>query len=170
MMAKRKILLFIFLMCAGAITVALYAQYVQWVAPCPLCIAQRVIIGIVGILALLFAIHNPKSFLIRIYGIILAGFSIFGIKVAARHVWLIHLTPDQEPTSCGMPLEVLYKRIPLNNFIGYILRGDGECSKVTWTIFGINAPTAVIILLIIITLLSLYIIFAKTNKTERRFF
>ena len=169
-MAKKKILILIFLMCVGALAFALYAQYFQFVDPCPLCIAQRFIISIIGIFALLFAIHNPKNFLMRIYGVFIAGFSIFGIKVASRHVWLTHLPPEQQPVSCGMPLEVLYKKLPLNNFIGYILKGDGECGKVTWTIFNISAPAAVIVFLSIIALLSLYIIFAKNNKTERRFF
>ncbi|MFN8771273.1 MAG: disulfide bond formation protein B [Neisseriaceae bacterium] len=170
MINKRILLFLVFLMCTISILYAIFAQYHQFASPCPLCIAQRIIIASVGLLALLFAIHNPQNILIRIYGMILTCISIFGIKVAAHHIWLINLPPDQQPTSCGIPLDILYKKIPLNSFIGHILKGDAECGKVNWNILGMNGPTAVIVLLSIIILICLYIIFASQNKPERRFF
>lgn len=170
MISKRILLVLIFLLCICSISYALFAEYHNFIKPCPLCIAQRIIIAIIGIFALLFALHNPQNILMRIYGLIITGISAFGIKVAAHHLWLMNLPPDQQPLSCGMPLEVLYKKLPLNNFIGYILKGDGECGKVNWTILGMSGPAAVIVLLSVCIIISLYIIFAEQRKTERRFF
>ena len=170
MPSKQNLFIIIAVLSLASLGYAFYAQYFQNVEPCPLCIAQRVIIGIIAILSILFAIHNPKNFLMRIYGLIVGGFAIFGIKVAAHQLWLMNLPADKQPLSCGMPLEVLYQKIPLHSFIQYILKGDGECGKVNWTIFGMSAPTAVLVLCGIITLISLYIIFTKCEKSERKFF
>ncbi len=167
---KRSLFILIAVLSLASLGYALYAQYFQNVAPCPLCIAQRVILVIIAILSLIFAMHNPKNFLIRLYGILIGGFAIFGIKIAARHIWLMHLPPDQQPFSCGMPLDMLYKKIPIHSFIQYILKGDGECGKVNWTIFGMSAPVAVLVLCSVITLIALYIIFAKDKPSDRRFF
>lgn len=135
-----------------------------------MCIAQRIIIGCTGMLCLLFAIHNPQNILMRVYGLIVAAISAFGIKIAAHHIWLMNLPYNQQPTSCGMPLEVLYKKIPLNKFISYVLKGDAECSTVNWRILGMNAPMAVIVLFSIIIIIAMYIIFAKQRNNEQRFF
>ncbi|MCE2706517.1 MAG: disulfide bond formation protein B [Proteobacteria bacterium] len=171
MLNKRLLFVLIAILSALSIFYAFYVQYYQNIEPCPLCIAERIIIGIIAILAILFAVHNPQNFLLRIYGFIVGGFAVFGIKVAAKHLWLISLPADKQPLSCGMPLDMLYKKIPLNSFISYILKGDGECSRVNWTILGISAPTAVIILCSLVTIMSLYIIFAKKNDLDcRRFY
>ena len=155
----NKIFLIIFVLCLASVAYALYAELYLNATPCPLCIAQRVIIAGIGLLALIFAIHNPHNWLKYIYNLIIAGLAIFGIKVAAHHIWLINLPPEKQPLSCGMPLEILYKKLPLNNFISHILQGDAECGKVNWIIFGVNAPTAVVILCSIVLLLVIYNLF-----------
>jgi len=158
---NRQLFLSIFIICATAVAYAFYAQYSQHITPCPLCIAERIIIATSGCLSLLFALHNPKNYLRHIYGVIILGIGLFGIKIVARHIWLINLPPDQQPTSCGMPLEVLFQRIPLNGFISYVLRGDGECAKVTWQVFGVSAPNIVLLLFSMTILMSICVIFNR---------
>lgn len=158
---KRQIFLIIAVLNLGSVVYALYAQVYEHVQPCPLCIVQRVIIGLIGILSLLYAFHNPKNFVMRIYGIVVIVLSGFGIKVAAHHLWLMHLPADKQPVSCGMPINVLFDRLPLKEFLTMILRGDAECGKVNWHIFGLSAPTMVIILCSINVVLALIIVFRK---------
>ena len=166
---KRLLFILIAILCILSLGYAYFVQYYNHIEPCPLCIAERVIIGIVVILALMFALFTAKGFVARISGLVIGAWAGFGIKTAMHHLWLMNLPPDKQPQSCGMPLEILYKRIPLNNFISYILKGDGECGKVTWTILGMSAPTALIVFYSVIALISIYIIFAGDKKTERRF-
>jgi disulfide bond formation protein DsbB len=159
--SNRIRFLFIALLCAYSLAYAYYAQFYLGQEPCPLCIVQRVILAAIGLLALIYAIHNPQNWLSRLYGVIITGFAIFGIKVAAHHVWLTNLPADQQPLSCGMPLDVLYDQLPLTGFIHKILQGDAECAKVKWLVFGMSAPAAVIVLCSIIILVSLTVIFKK---------
>ena len=51
----------IFLACAGMMAFALFLQHYRYLNPCPLCIFQRVCVITVGGVALLAALHNPKS-------------------------------------------------------------------------------------------------------------
>lgn len=155
--SSRKILFIIALLCILSIAYAYYAQFHLGYEPCPLCIAERVILAIIGLLALIYAIHNPLGWVRRIYGVVLISIAIFGIKVAAHHQWLINLPADQQPLSCGMPLAVLYQRVPLHSFLHTVLQGDAECSKVNWLILGMTGPIAVIVLCSVVIALALII-------------
>ncbi len=100
-------------------------------------------------------LHNPKNIIKKIYSLILIAISGFGLKVAFHHKWLMSLPPEQQPLSCGMPLSVLYQRLPLNNFLKMILQGDAECGKISWQILGMTPPTALIIFYFVIIALAL---------------
>jgi disulfide bond formation protein DsbB len=140
---------------------ALYAEYYQYISPCPLCIAERVVIFTIGLLSLFFALHNPKNNIVRVYAFIILILAMFGIKIVAKHLWIMNLPPEQQPTSCGMPLDVLFQRVPLNGFISYILRGDAECAKISWNILGVSAPLLVMVLFAVISIMSIMIILNK---------
>jgi len=142
-----------------SILYAFYAQYFLHLIPCPLCIAERVMLIFICLLSLILSGLNLKNYYInKFFAIVIIGLSAFNIKIAAHHLWLINLPPDQQPISCGMPLAVLFDRLPLNQFIDKILQGDAECGRVTWKILGMHAPLAVIVLCSIIILICLLLL------------
>lgn len=161
---NRAIFFIITLLCVLSLAYAYYAQLYQNFDPCPLCVVQRVILEILAILAFIYALHNPKNLLSKVYGLVLFIISAFGIKVAAHHQLLMNLPPEKQPLSCGMPLDVLFKKVPFNSFLHTILQGDAECGKVSWMVFGITPPIAVITLCSIIAILSLAVIFRSTRS------
>ena len=50
-----------FLICAGLLGYALYAEHVLAMIPCPLCIFQRIGFMVMGVFFLLAAIHAPRG-------------------------------------------------------------------------------------------------------------
>lgn len=150
----------------GAVGYAYYAQYKHFVEPCPLCVVERLCFIGTGLVALIAFVQHAKGWGNRIYGIIIALIAGFGIKISYHHVWLQSLSPDQWPSSCGMPLSILYKRIPLTGFIKTILSGSAECAMVNWKIFGIPAPKLCLAGFIITLLLALVIIFYRKPKID----
>ena len=62
---------------------ALYAQYVLGLAPCPLCIFQRVATIVTGILFLIAAIHNPRTTGARVYGALIGLAALCGMLIGA---------------------------------------------------------------------------------------
>ncbi len=132
------------LACAGMMGFALYAQHVLLLDPCPLCILQRIATILMGALFLIAALHDPGTSGSRIYAGFLAAFALAGAAVAAWHVRLQNLPPDEVP-SCGPGLEYMVDNFPLRDALGMIFKGSGECAEVAWRLLGLSMPTWVII-------------------------
>lgn len=128
-----------FISCALMLGLAAYFQFVKGLAPCPLCISQRVVVLLVGIVLLAASIQNPREKGIRIYSILAAVVALIGALVSARHVWLQNLPPDEVP-ECGPGLEYVFKHFPLSKTFELLLSGTGECAEVLWTFLGLSIP------------------------------
>ena len=119
---------------------ALYLEHVKGLDPCPLCVFQRVGLMAMGIFALIAFLHNPASNLMKRMYALLATLSIgWSVGVAARHVWLQTLPPDQVP-SCGPGLNYLIDALPLKTVLNEVLTGSGECAAIDWTFLGQSLP------------------------------
>ncbi len=157
--SPRLIYGLIFFFCLTLIAYAYYVQLINGIESCPLCVVQRIIFALIAIIALAALMHHCRSWGNWIYSLIILAWSICGIKIASHHVWLQHLPESEWPPSCGMPLAILYKKIPLSGFIHTILSGSAECAAVSWKIFGISAPQLSLSAYIILALAALYILF-----------
>jgi disulfide bond formation protein DsbB len=133
-----------FLVCAGLIAYALYAQFHLGLDPCPLCIFQRIGIAAVGVIFLIAALHHPRTWGSRVYGVLVAVAALATVAVAARQLYIQHLPPGAIP-SCGAPLSMMMKFMPLTTVIRKVLTGSGECGVVNWTFLGLAMPAWVLI-------------------------
>lgn len=134
---------------------ALYAQHVLMLAPCPLCIFQRIGIISLGVVFLIAAIHHPRSWGSYVYAGLTTLAALITIGVAARHVYVQSLPPGSVP-SCGAPLDVLLKFTPITEVIRKVLIGGGECQEVGWTFLGLAMPAWVLICAVLLGALGLY--------------
>jgi len=132
------------LYCTGLIITALLLQQVLDLHPCPLCITQRICVIAVGVIALIAAIHNPAKLGIKIYALLQSVAALLGIAVSGRHVWIQHLPADQVP-ACGPGLQYMFENFPFMNALKLLLRGDGNCAIVDWTLLGLSIPEWVLI-------------------------
>jgi disulfide bond formation protein DsbB len=133
-----------FLICAGLILYALYAQFRLGLDPCPLCIFQRIGIIAVGVVFLIAALHDPRGWGSRVYGVLVAIAALATVAVAARQLYIQHLPPGAIP-SCGAPLSMMLKFMPLTTVIRKVFTGSGECGVVNWTFLGLAMPAWVLI-------------------------
>ncbi len=156
----------IFFFCLGVVGYAYYAQFINNADSCPLCIAQRIIFALCSIVALGAMIHHSRDWANWIYSIVILALALFGIKTAAHHIWLQSLPPSEWPASCGMPLQILYKKIPLSGFIHTILSGSAECAMVNWKILGISAPILSLSAYVIVAVVALYILCSPRVKKQ----
>ena len=129
-----------FVMCVVMMSTALfYFQGFLGLEPCPLCILQRVVVISLGLVLLVAAVHGPSGWGNRIYGALIMLVAGTGVAIAARHVWLQSLPPDQVP-ECGPTLDYLLEAFPLSKALQLVLHGSGECAKVEWQLFGLSIP------------------------------
>ncbi|WP_310626172.1 disulfide bond formation protein B [Limnohabitans sp.] len=129
----RRVWLFIFWVCAGLLSFGMYLQHVVGLEPCPMCIVQRYVMVLMGLVALLGATlswHKTSWSL----GSVLAVLAGCGAYVAARQTWLQWYPPGV--VSCGRDFYGMIETFPLQRAIPMIFKGGGDCSKVDWTFLG----------------------------------
>ncbi|MCW8806717.1 MAG: disulfide bond formation protein B [Rhodanobacter sp.] len=127
-----------FFVCAGLLGFALYAEYGLGMYPCPLCIFQRIAFLVMAFFFLLGGLHAPRRRGRWIYGGGALTGAVFGVAVAARHLWIQSLPADQVP-SCGPPLDYMFNAFPFAKVLQLVFTGSGECAKVE-PIFGVPMP------------------------------
>lgn len=160
---SRKLALAGFLVCAGLIAIALYLQYFRNLEPCPLCMIQRLWFIGLGLVFLVAALHGPRGWGIKVYGVLATAMAVTGAGYAARHVWLQHNPP--ETASCTADLFYQLKRFPWLDVVERALRATGDCAKVDWTLLGLSIAEWSLVWFVMLTLLA---IVYGTRKGARR--
>jgi len=154
---SRLLYLALFIVCAALLGYGLYLEHVLGQEPCPLCVLQRIAYIVVAVIALVAAIHGPSGIMNRIYSGLIALASIAGGGIAGRQVWLQHLPPDQVP-ECGPGYDYLMDVFPLDEALGMIFTGSGECAEVDWTFLGLSIAEWSLAMFVIILLAALWIL------------
>ncbi|MBT8136385.1 MAG: disulfide bond formation protein B [Gammaproteobacteria bacterium] len=132
------------LTCAGLMACALYFQHVVGLDPCPLCVFQRIAVIALGIVFLVAFIHRSAGWGRYIYAVLFFLAGGFGAAVAARHVWIQNLPPDQVP-ACGPSLDYMLDTFPLADVLKKVFVGSGECAEVVWQFLGLSMPAWVLV-------------------------
>jgi disulfide bond formation protein DsbB len=141
---RQKINLLCALACGAMLGYAIYAEKVLGFVPCPLCMFQRVCIGVLGIVFLVAGLHRAKRAGAVAYGVL--AFLAAGATcwVAGRHVWIQAQPPGTVP-ACGAPLDMLMEMFPLSDVIRRVMTGGGECGVIDWSLLGVSMPGWVLI-------------------------
>ncbi len=117
-----------------------YLENTLYLAPCTLCIMQRVAFALVGLFFLIEALCWPKSTFVRVILRSCTYLSVFfGIGLAARHLYIQSLPPEQAP-ACGFDF---WGTLSHEGFWGGIwksMQGSGECTS-TDPFMGLTIPT-----------------------------
>ncbi len=134
-----------FVICAGMMAYALFAQHVLKLEPCNLCIFQRIAVIGMGLWFLVAALHGGATQTVRrIYGTLLGLVAAFGVAVAGRHVYIQSL-PADEMAGCGPGLDYLMDTFPLGDAMRAVFFPTGRCSDIDWSLFGLSMPAWVLI-------------------------
>jgi disulfide bond formation protein DsbB len=144
------------------IVAALWIQLTYQLEPCPLCITQRIIFIVLGLLFVFF-VWLPLNFFVRIIYIIAIGItSIVGLIFSARHV-LIQQKYITVPAECGIDLDYMFENFPLMEAFNLLFQGTGDCSKVDWTFYGLSLPMMAFLGYLFFLIYALFI-FKKIKK------
>lgn len=124
----------------AALAFALVLQYAGGLEPCPMCIFQRIAMLALALVMVAAAVHNPSGGLGRgVYGVLAVAAAGAGGAIAARHVWLQNLPPDQVP-ACGPSLDYMLDVMPAWDAIRAVLVGDGNCAIIDASFLGLSLP------------------------------
>ena len=146
---SRLLYLLGFLACAGMMGFALYAEYILFLDPCPLCVFQRVAVIVLGLVFLAAAIQDPRGWGRYVYAVLIGLAALGGIGVAAWHVRMQSLPPDEVPT-CGPGLDYILENNSFGEALSIVFAGSGSCADVVWQFLGLSMPAWVIICLVVL--------------------
>lgn len=104
---------------------ALILEHGFGMAPCALCLNQRLWALLAGLLALGGLAHNPR---IGIYPLLAILASVAGAGFSLRHLYLLTL-PADEVAGCGVGLEYMIDVFPLLDILRHMTVGTGECTE-----------------------------------------
>jgi disulfide bond formation protein DsbB len=143
-----------FLMIILALTIQLYFD----LEPCPLCITQRIIFIVIGVLFIIFSLlpFNQIIKLSHLISIVSAG--LVGVIFSIRHI-LIQAKIIEIPAECGIDLDYMFENFPLTEAVNLLFKGTGDCSEIDWTFFGITLPQMALLGYIFFITYTIYIYF-----------
>ena len=121
--------------------IAFFMEHVMGLAPCPLCMMQRLWIALVAVIAYASLLHNPRWGIYPLFGCIAC---IIGGGFSIRQLWLQSLPADQVP-ACGPGLEYMIELFPLSDLLVAMTSGTGDCAQVSWSLAGLSIPAWVLL-------------------------
>ena len=150
---------------SGALLAVAYFYFQQELGlpPCPLCMFQRAcLVGVMGF-CLLGMAFRPKKLASKLLAFGISFFSLLGLAIAGRHVWLQHLPADQVP-ECGPDLAFMMDVFPFMEMIQTVLNGSGECAEQQWDFLSLSMPEWMVVVFVVMSLFSLRLLFMKQRK------
>jgi disulfide bond formation protein DsbB len=132
-----------FLVCIALLTFAIaYAQLVLHLTPCNLCVLQRAAFIWMALWFLAGGLHSPRGGGRWTYAVLMLIGATFGVAIAVRQLWLQSLPADQIP-ACGAGFDLLLAQLKahailFSQFMTMMLRGSGDCARVTWRFLGLS--------------------------------
>jgi len=162
MRTSRPAFAAIFVACALLLGIALYLQEEVGLEPCPMCILQRYAFTVVGIVALVGAIHGPRGVPLKVYGALLVLLAIAGGGVAARQSYILHFPPLT--SSCGTDLEFLVNTFPISQALPKIFSGSADCAAVHWRLLGLSIAEWALVWFAIFAVATAWFAFARKPR------
>ncbi len=122
---------------------ALYFQHVMMLAPCVMCVYERVaMLGIAGFAAI--GLLQPNNPLVRWVGLLGWAYSSYrGLELAREHV-NYQFNPSPFVTCDFFPNFPSWA--PLNEWVPWMFEPTGDCSKVVWQFFDLSMPQWLVVI------------------------
>lgn len=147
----------------AAMAAGLYLQHVVGLAPCPLCVVQRMGYIACGLIAGAGALFARRARSLKLVALASGLAALAGLGVAIWHNYLILFPPAS--MSCGRPFEWFNEDFPLIVWLPKIFRGDGDCLAVDWTLLGLSIPQWSVV--VFVALLALLVVaFRRARAAE----
>ena len=144
---------------------ALYFQYVMDLAPCIMCIYQRVAIGAI-ILAGLVGFWGAQFLIARViaYALWSTG-AIWGLLIALEHVEM-QANSGSLFFSCEF-VPNFPTWAPLHQWLPAIFEATGDCGEISWQFLGYSMPQWMVVVYALYTLAFALIIINRLMHAKR---
>ena len=122
--------------CGAALVTSLFVQHVLGLAPCTLCVLQRLTFTAVLLLAIPVAWSSRPFRASPWLGGTIGALALTGVGIAAYQVWL--QTFARVVPRCGRGLSAYLDGMPLEAQLNWFVAAEGDCSKPVMLIGSIS--------------------------------
>ena len=146
----------------GLIVGAYMFEVIGYYDPCPLCILQRWSFGFIALCGALMMIPGLYLVIKKALLLMAALFSMSGVIIAGRQIYLQNIPSDQVPT-CAPPMDFLLDTLPIFEVIQTILLVDSNFAAYDWR-FIFNFAEWALIFFVFLFFYNLFFLFKKAVK------
>ncbi len=139
LLAPRTLFTAMAVAAAVLLAAAFFLEHRMGLVPCPLCMMQRIWVGVAGLLALAAAIQGSGY---RIWAGLVTVAALVGSGFSIRQLWLQSLPEDQVP-ACGPDLYYMLEVFPFRDVLHAMTVGTGDCAEVH-PVLGLSIPAWVL--------------------------
>lgn len=143
--------------------VAFYMEYQLGLEPCPLCMLQRIVFLVIGIVSLLSAVMSAERAR-KWLSLVVVALSLIGAALAIRHLYLQHLPLDELP-ACLPGLGYMVEVFPWQEVAKAMIMGTGDCGDVVWTFLGLSIPGWTLVMFLGMALINGWIALTRVKKS-----
>nr|WP_086938143.1 disulfide bond formation protein DsbB [Thaumasiovibrio occultus] len=126
---------------------ALYFQHVMNLAPCVMCIYERIAMMGMGVGAAI-GLAAPNNLVARWAGLGVWGYSAYrGLTLSQEHVG--YQFPDPNDLFGGGVCDIYVNFpdwLPLNKWVPWLFEATGDCSKIVWQFMDLSMPQWLVII------------------------
>lgn len=163
-----RIDLLIVLICLSALLFASYLQYHEAIAPCPLCIMQRLILIMISLVSLACIALHYKHLVYRILHRFNLIATFFGAGLAIKQLWLEHHW-QSHLISCRESLEGTIASLGLAKIFNHFFDGNTDCGATQWRFLNLSLSAWTLFLFVLLIILigrQIYLDQKEKNKQQ----
>ena len=161
--------LIVFFICVLFLGIASYLQYRVGLIPCPLCIIQRFLITLLGLLFLMGALFNFSAITRCCLHTLTFLLSVLGAVVASRQLWLEHFPSDQL-TSCQATLAQYSSSLYFQKIIDLFFQGSSNCGSGNWRFLNLSMPMWTLLFFVFLAAVSLRQVYINRRTHKQKLF
>ena len=158
-----------FFICVLFLAAAAYLQYKVGLIPCPLCIIQRFLITLLGLLFLMGALFNFSALTRCCLHTLTFLLAVLGIVVAGRQLWLEYF-PTSQLSSCQATLAQYSRSTYFHKIIELFFQGTNNCESSSWRFLHLSLPMWTLLLFILLGIIALRQIYVNRLAHKRSAF
>jgi disulfide bond formation protein DsbB len=129
----------VLLVCVALLGFALYLQHSEGLDPCPWCVVQRLGFILIGMIALVGALHRPGPIGTVVYSTFGLAAAVAGAASAVYHVYL-QSDPALAAKCVGSPVERILDQLDIGSWSPPLLQYAGPCTLKPWSFLGLSIP------------------------------
>ncbi|VGM96308.1 Disulfide oxidoreductase [uncultured Avibacterium sp.] len=143
---------------------ALYFQHGMGLAPCVMCIYERVALFGITFSALIGLLY-PHALILRLLALLVGlGSAVKGLLLAIKHVdYQLNPAPWNQ---CSYMAE-FPQTLPLDRWLPYVFNPTGSCSEISWSFLGFSMAQWIVVIFAFYSLLLAVLLISQFKRVEQ---